>query len=139
MSTESLIKTNQELKIEELSCLDYLELYSYFIELGTELELPNDDCEIVEMEGCQHKVTIAYWMADERMYFCGSSDSRIMKGIIHQLSLIVSGHYPNEIAESNIFIFDRIGIKSNVSTLRQAGIDKIVETFKEMARNEKSA
>lgn len=139
MSTPSLINETQDLRIEHCRMFpDYLDLYSYLVELGKELPVINDDCEYIEMSGCQNKIYLGYWMSDGRMYFCGDSDSSIMRGVIMLLSMILSSHYPDEIAEADIYIFDRIGLKSNVSTLRQAGIDKIVETVKEMAKKEAS-
>lgn len=135
MSTPRLINEIQDLRIEHCQMFtDYLDLYSYLVEIGKELPVINDDCVYIEMSGCQNRIYLGYWMSDGRMYFCGDSDSSIMKGVIMLLSLILSSHFPDDIANSDIYIFDRIGLKGNVSTLRQAGIDKIVETVKEMAK-----
>lgn len=132
---KQIIEETQNLRIDYLKDLDYLDLYSYFIEIGHDLPNMNNCSHTELLKGCQNEVNIGYWISDGKMYFTGSSTSGLMKGVIMMLSFILSSHYAIDIFNSKIFIFDKIGLSSGVSSLRSVGINNIIDKFKEFSKN----
>lgn len=119
---------NDEFSIYE----DWMDKYSYLIELGNDLpELPaklkNDQYVI---KGCQSRVWLIPELKEGRIYFQGESDAVIVKGLVALLLRVVSGHTPDEILESDLHFVDDIGLKQHLSPTRSNGLVAMIKQIK---------
>jgi cysteine desulfuration protein SufE len=119
---------NEEFSVYE----DWMDKYSYLIELGNDLpeldaKLKNDQYVI---KGCQSRVWLIPEMKDGRLYFQGESDAVIVKGLVALLLRVVSGHTPDEIIESDLHFVDDIGLKQHLSPTRSNGLVAMIKQIK---------
>ncbi len=127
------IETVQQDIIGEFSAYeDWMDKYSYLIELGNALEpldpkLKNDQHLI---KGCQSRVWLVPELRDGKIYFQGESDAVIVKGLVVLLLRVVSGHTPREIMESDLHFVDDIGLKQHLSPTRSNGLVAMIKQIK---------
>lgn len=119
---------NDEFSIYE----DWMDKYSYLIELGNDLpeldaKQKNDQYVI---KGCQSRVWLIPEMKDGKLYFQGESDAVIVKGLVALLLRVVSGHTPDEIIESELHFVDDIGLKQHLSPTRSNGLVAMIKQIK---------
>ncbi len=119
--------------IEEFSVYeDWMDKYSYLIELGNSLDpldpkLKNDQHLI---KGCQSRVWLVPEFKDGKIYFQGESDAVIVKGLVALLLRVASGHTPKEIMESELHFVDDIGLKQHLSPTRSNGLLAMIKQIK---------
>lgn len=127
------IEAIQQNIIEEFSVYeDWMDKYSYLIELGNNLEpldpkLKNDQHLI---KGCQSRVWLVPEMKDGEIYFQGESDAVIVKGLVALLLRVTSGHTAKEIMESELHFVDDIGLKQHLSPTRSNGLVAMIKQIK---------
>lgn len=127
------IETVQQDIIGEFSVYeDWMDKYSYLIELGNALEpldpkLKNDQHLI---KGCQSRVWLVPELKDGKIFFQGESDAVIVKGLVVLLLRVVSGHTPREIMESELHFVDDIGLKQHLSPTRSNGLVAMIKQIK---------
>lgn len=119
---------NEEFSIYE----DWMDKYSYLIELGNDLpeldaKQKNDQYVI---KGCQSRVWLIPELKDGKIYFQGESDAVIVKGLVALLLRVVSGHTPDEIIESELHFVDDIGLKQHLSPTRSNGLVAMIKQIK---------
>ncbi len=119
---------NEEFSIYE----DWMDKYSYLIELGNDLPelepaLKNDQYVI---KGCQSRVWLVPEFKDGKIYFKGESDAVIVKGLVALLLRVVSGHTPDEIVESDLHFVDDIGLKQHLSPTRSNGLLAMIKQIR---------
>lgn len=119
---------NEEFSIYE----DWMDKYSYLIELGNDLpdldaNLKNDQYVI---KGCQSRVWLIPELKDGKIYFQGESDAVIVKGLVALLLRVVSGHTPDEILNSDLHFVDDIGLKQHLSPTRSNGLLSMIKQIK---------
>ncbi len=123
----------QEAIIEEFSVFDqWLDKYEYLIGLGNELA-PMDEkyrTESYLIRGCQSRVWVAAELREGRMYFTADSDAIITKGIIALLIRVLDGRTPQEVADTDLYFIDKIGLKENLSPTRANGLVSMVRQMK---------
>ncbi len=116
---------NEEFAIYE----DWLDKYSYLIELGN--NLPELDPSVKNdqhlIKGCQSRVWLVPEFRDGKIYFEGESDAVIVKGLVALLLRVVSGHTPDEIINSQLYFIDDIGLKQHLSPTRSNGLVAMVK------------
>ena len=123
----------QEEITEEFSIYeDWMDKYSYLIELGNDLpeldaKLKNDQFVI---KGCQSRVWLVPEFKDGKIYFQGESDAVIVKGLVALLLRVVSGHTPDEILNSEFRFVDDIGLKQHLSPTRSNGLLAMIKQIK---------
>ncbi len=125
-------KIQQEI-IEEFSVYeDWMDKYSYLIELGNELETldPKDKNDQHLIKGCQSRVWLVPEFRDGKIYFHGESDAVIVKGIVALLLRVVSGHTPKELMNSELHFIDAIGLKQHLSPTRSNGLLAMIKQIK---------
>jgi cysteine desulfuration protein SufE len=127
------IEEKQRAIIEEFSMFDdWMEKYEYIIDLGKELphlsENQKDDTQIIE--GCQSRVWLKSECVNEKMSFYADSDAIITKGIIALLIQVLNNESPENIASSNLFFIDEIGLKDHLSPTRANGLLSMVKRMK---------
>ena len=127
------IENIQQEIVEEFSIYeDWMDKYSYLIELGNDLKeldpkLKNDQHLI---RGCQSRVWLAPEFNDGKIYFEGESDAVIVKGLVALLLRVVSGRTPEEIMASDLHFVDDIGLKQHLSPTRSNGLVAMIKQIK---------
>ena len=123
----------QDEVIEEFSDFtDWMDKYQLLIDLGNELQ-PLDAKYKTEdnlIDGCQSRVWLQADMKDGLLYFTAESDALIVKGIIALLIRVLSGHTPQEIAATNLYFIDRIGLRDHLSPTRSNGLLAMLKQMK---------
>ncbi len=119
--------------IEEFSVFDdWMDKYSYLIDLGNELEPYNDEYRKEEylIKGCQSQVWLNAEYKDDKVYYSGDGDAIIVKGIVAILINVLSGHTPEEILECDFSFIDKIGLKEHLSPTRSNGLNAMIKQMR---------
>lgn len=127
------IKEVQEEIVEEFSMFDeWMDKYEHIIELGKELPLIDEKYKTEEnlIKGCQSRVWLHADLIDGNVIFTADSDAIITKGIIGLVIRVFSGHTPKEIAETELFFIDQIGLQEHLSPTRSNGLLSMLKQIK---------
>jgi len=127
------IKESQEKIIEEFALFDeWMDKYEHIIELGKDLPIIKEDYKTEDnlIKGCQSRVWLHAEMNDGNLIFTADSDAIITKGIIALMIRVFSNHTPKEIAQSDLFFIDQIGLKEHLSPTRSNGLLSMVKQIK---------
>lgn len=119
--------------IEEFSAFeDWMDKYSYLIELGNELtDLdPKDKTDQYIIKGCQSRVWLVSDFVDGKIIFRGESDAVIVKGLVALLLRVVSNQTPQEIINNELYFVDEIGLKQHLSPTRSNGLLAMIKQIK---------
>lgn len=119
--------------IEEFSAFeDWMDKYSYLIELGNELENldPKDKIDQHLIKGCQSRVWLVSDFADGKIVFRAESDALIVKGLVALLLRVVSNRTPEEIINNELIFVDAIGLKQHLSPTRSNGLLAMIKQIK---------
>ena len=112
--------------------------YRYVIELGRTLTpLPDSDhTETNKVQGCASQVWLVTHVkpdgaAGPTLTFEGDSDAHIVRGLVAILFALYSGKRAKEIlATDAIALFDRIGLRENLTPQRSNGLRSMVERIR---------
>ena len=119
--------------IEEFSGFeDWMDKYSYLIEIGNEMT-PIDAKYKVEsnlIRGCQSRVWLHQDFIDGKIVFEAESDALIVKGLVALLLRVYSNRTPKEILESEPHFIDDIGLRQHLSPTRSNGLLAMVKQMK---------
>jgi cysteine desulfuration protein SufE len=129
----STLNKRQDAVIEEFSIFDdWMDKYSYLIDLGKELPVVSEKIKSDKtlIKGCQSKVWLDANMVDGKVVFEADSDAIITKGIIALLVRVMSGLEPKEIIDGNLYFIDKIGLHDNLSPTRSNGLSSMVKQIK---------
>ena len=127
------IKELQEEIVDEFAMFDeWMDKYEHIIELGKELPIIGDKDKTEEnlIRGCQSRVWLHADLVDGKIIFTADSDAIITKGIIALMIRVFSNHTPKEIAQSELFFIDQIGLKEHLSPTRSNGLLSMVKQIK---------
>jgi cysteine desulfuration protein SufE len=111
---------------------DWMDKYTYLIELGNELE-PIDAAYKVDqnlIRGCQSRVWLQQKLEEDRIIFEAESDALIVKGLVALLLKVYSGRSPQEILDAEPYFIDAIGLKQHLSPTRSNGLMAMVKQIK---------
>ncbi len=128
----NLQQIEQEI-IEEFSVFDdWMDKYSYLIELGNELEELDaqykTDGNLIR--GCQSRVWLVADFKEGKVYFRGDSDAIIVKGLVALMLRTLSGRTPQEIIDAELRFVDEIGLKQHLSPTRSNGLVSMIKQMK---------
>jgi cysteine desulfuration protein SufE len=129
----SELNKRQDAIIEEFAVFtDWMDKYSYLIDLGKELPpVPERiKSEQTLIKGCQSKVWLDAELVDGKIQFVADSDAIITKGIIALLVRTMTGLRPDEIMNAELYFIDRIGLHENLSPTRSNGLSSMVKQIK---------
>jgi cysteine desulfuration protein SufE len=132
----SIAEKEQEV-IEEFSMFeDWMDKYSYLIELGKELPLIDPQYKTSQflISGCQSRVWLHAELKEGKIILTADSDAVITKGIISLLISVLSGYTPSEILESKLDFLEQIGLKEHLSPTRANGLSSMVKQIMLYAR-----
>ena len=127
------IKETQEEIIDEFALFDeWMDKYEHIIELGKDLPIIDEQHKIEEnlIKGCQSRVWLHADLTDGEIIFTADSDAIITKGIIALMIRVFSNHKPIDIAQSDLFFIDQIGLKEHLSPTRSNGLVAMVKQIK---------
>ncbi|MFK5856194.1 MAG: SufE family protein [Bacteroidota bacterium] len=131
------IKEKSQAVVKEFSIFeDWMDKYSYLIELGKELPLIDEKYknETHLISGCQSRVWLHADDENGKINFTADSDAVITKGIISLLINVLSGNTPTEIVNADFSFLDEIGLKSHLSPTRANGLVSMVKQIQLYAR-----
>ena len=119
----------QEIVAEFSIYEDWMDKYSYLIELGNDLKNldPKQKSDQHLIKGCQSRVWLVPEFKDGKIYFEGESDAVIVKGLVALLLRVVSGRTPEEIMKSDLHFVDDIGLKQHLSPTRSNGLVAMIK------------
>lgn len=111
---------------------DWMAKYEYIIQLGKELPLIDERYKTADylIKGCQSKVWLHADHQDGKVIFTADSDAIITKGLVGLMVKVLSGHAPREIANSDLYFIDQIGLKEHLSPTRANGLLSMVKQMK---------
>ncbi|HZH54164.1 MAG TPA: SufE family protein [Sphingobacteriaceae bacterium] len=111
---------------------DWMSKYEYIIQLGRELPLIDEQYKKEEylIKGCQSQVWLHADFKDGKVFFTADSDAIITKGLVSLMVKVLSGHTPQEIASSDLYFIDQIGLKEHLSPTRANGLVSMVKQMK---------
>ena len=130
------INETQDEIIEEFELFDdWADKYEYIIDLGKKLKgLPEaQKTEENIIKGCQSRVWLNARKDDNQLIFEADSEAIIVKGLVNMLIRVLSGHSPKEIAESDLYFMDKIGMSSHLAQTRSNGLASMVKQMKNYA------
>ena len=119
--------------IEEFSGFeDWMDKYSYLIEIGNEMASidPKYKVESNLIRGCQSRVWLHQDFTDGKIIFEAESDALIVKGLVALLLRVYSSRTPKEILESEPRFIDEIGLRQHLSPTRSNGLLAMVKQMK---------
>ena len=128
----SIEEVQQEI-IEEFSVYeDWMDRYSYLIELGNGLQEldAKDKNDQSLIKGCQSRVWLVAEYRDGNIFFRGESDAVIVKGLVALLLRVVSGRTPQELMSTDLHFIDAIGLKEHLSPTRSNGLLSMIKQIK---------
>ena len=131
MSNE--INEIQDEIIEEFEMFDdWMQKYELIIDLGKDLSGLDEKEKVEEniIKGCQSKVWLSAKMTNGKIVFTADSDAIMTKGIIALLIRALSGQDPKNIARSNLYFIDKIGLKNHLSITRSNGLEAMIKKMK---------
>tara|TARA_B100000809_G_scaffold810_1_gene919 strand:- start:1088 stop:1507 length:420 start_codon:yes stop_codon:yes gene_type:complete len=127
------IKEGQNEIIEEFALFDeWMDKYEHIIELGKDLPIIDDKNKVEEnlIKGCQSRVWLHAELIDNKIIFSADSDAIITKGIIALVIRVYSNNTPKDIAQSELFFIDKIGLQEHLSPSRSNGLLSMVKQIK---------
>jgi cysteine desulfuration protein SufE len=106
--------------------------YAYIIELGKKLPPMPEQYKTEEniVKGCQSKVWLYAYNQGDKVFFLGDSDALIVKGLVALLIKVLSGQTAEDIAQSNLFFLEKIGLQQHLSMTRANGLASMIKQMK---------
>ncbi len=125
-------EVQQEIIAEFSSFDDWMDKYSYLIELGNSLpELdPAEKTGEYLIRGCQSRVWLVPELRDGMIIFRGESDAVIVKGLVALLLRVVSGRSPQDLLDHPLHFIDEIGLSQHLSPTRANGLLAMVKQIR---------
>ncbi len=130
------INESQDEIIEEFELFDdWADKYEYIIDLGKKLKgLPEEQkTEDNIIKGCQSRVWLNARKDEESLIFEADSEAIIVKGLVNMLIRVLSGHTPQEIAKSDLYFMEKIGMSQHLAQTRSNGLASMVKQMKNYA------
>ena len=114
---------------------DELAKYEYIIDLGKKLEEFDEKDKIPSniVHGCTSQVWLTCEQKDRKMYFHGTSDAIIVKGLVYMILQIFSDSTIEELKEIDMDIVHELNLSEVITPNRQSGIIGMMKKIKEYA------
>ena len=122
----------QEIIDEFANFEDWMDKYSYIIELGQECPLidEKDKTEANLIKGCQSRVWVSATLKDGLMDIKADSEAVITKGIITLLLRVFNFQKPEDVYAADLKFIDTIGLSSHLSPTRSNGLLSMIKQIK---------
>ncbi len=114
---------------------DELQKYEYIIDLGKKLDSLDDEDKIPAhiVHGCTSQVWLVCEQKDGKLYFKGTSDAVIVKGLVFIILKIFSDSTIEELKEVDMDIVYELDLSEVITPNRQSGIIGMIKKIKEYA------
>ena len=115
----------QDQIIDDFNLFDeWDEKYAYIIDLGKKLQGIDPKYKIEEniIKGCQSLVWMTSNYQDGIVHYQGESDAIIVKGLVALLLKVLSDQPAEDIAKSDMYFIDKIGMQQHLSMTRSNGL-----------------
>lgn len=132
----SEINRLQDEIIEEFDGLDdWMDRYSYIIELGNSLEPLDESLKTPDnlIDGCQSRLWLDAQCADGVVTYRADSDAIIVKGIVAMLIRVLSGQKAQDIVDADLYFIERIGLRDHLSPTRSNGLLSMLKQMRAYA------
>lgn len=116
---------------------EWLDRYQYLIDLGRKLE-PLGEAEKRDdklLAGCQSQVWLYLEGDADCVVIRANSDAAIVSGLIALLTQVYSGCSARQIAETEPFFIDQIGLSKHLSPTRANGLHAMLGAIKAHAHS----
>ena len=116
---------------------DELQKYEYIIDLGKKLEAFDEKDKVAEniVHGCTSQVWLTHEIKDGKMYFQGTSDAIIVKGLVYMILQIFSDTTIEELKQIDMDIVHELKLSEVITPNRQSGVIGMMKKIKEYAIN----
>lgn len=123
------IKDDLEFFDEELA------KYEYIIDLGKKLPPFDEANQVPEniVHGCTSQVWLICEKKDDRLFFYGTSDAIIVKGLVYIILQIFSDSTIEELKEIDMDIVKELNLSEVITPNRQSGVIGMIKKIKEYA------
>jgi cysteine desulfuration protein SufE len=111
---------------------EWMDKYEYIIQLGKELPSMDESLKTDDrlIKGCQSRVWLHADYSDGLLKFTADSDALITKGLVALLVRVLSEHPPQQIAETEIYFIEKIGLQNHLSPTRANGLLSMLKQMK---------
>lgn len=116
---------------------DELAKYEYIIDLGKKLEEFKEEDKIPAniVHGCTSQVWLTKEIKDGKLFFKGTSDAIIVKGLVYMILEIFSNSTIEELKEVDMDIIHELKLSEVITPNRQSGVIGMIKKIKEYAQN----
>lgn len=123
------IKDDLEFFDEELA------KYEYIIDLGKKLPAFDEEDQVPEniVHGCTSQVWLICEKKDDRLFFYGTSDAIIVKGLVYIILQIFSDSTIEELKDVDMDIVKELNLSEVITPNRQSGVIGMIKKIKEYA------
>lgn len=123
------IKDDLEFFEEELA------KYEFIIDLGKKLPPFDEENKTPEniVHGCTSQVWLICEKKDDKLYFYGTSDAIIVKGLVYIILQIFSGATIKELQDVDMDIIKELNLSEVITPNRQSGVIGMIRKIKEYA------
>ena len=114
---------------------DELQKYEFIIDLGKKLEPLDDEYKIPEniVRGCTSQVWLVCEKKDNKLYFNGTSDAIIVKGLVYIILKIFSEETIDTLKNTDMDIIYELELSEVITPNRQSGVIGMIKKIKEFA------
>ncbi len=114
---------------------DELAKYEYIIDLGKRLEPFKEEDKIPAniVHGCTSQVWLTHEIKDGKMYFYGTSDAIIVKGLVYMILKIFSDSTIEDLKQIDMDIVHELKLSEVITPNRQSGVIGMMKKIKEYA------
>ncbi|MEZ7977510.1 MAG: SufE family protein [Flavobacteriales bacterium] len=134
MNRTNQVNSRQDEVIDEFDMFsDWMEKYEHIIEIGKDLSPMEEDDKVDEnlIKGCQSRVWLSAKLNSQgEVIFSADSDAIITKGLVALMVHILSGAQASEIATSDLYFLEKIGLHEHLSSTRSNGLASMVKQMK---------
>ena len=130
------IKQRVESIKEDLEFFDEeLAKYEYIIDLGKKLPSFDEKNQIPEnlVHGCTSQVWLICEKKEDKLFFYGTSDAIIVKGLVYIILEIFSNSTVEELKEVDMDIVRELNLSEVITPNRQSGVIGMIKKIKEYA------
>ena len=116
---------------------DELQKYEYIIDLGKKLEEFDEKNKIPEniVHGSTSQVWLTHKQKDGKLYFYGTSDAIIVKGLVYMILKIFSDSTIQELKDVDMDIVHELKLSEVITPNRHSGVIGMMKKIKEYALN----
>lgn len=114
---------------------DELAKYEYIIDLGKKLPQFDEKYKVPEnlVHGCTSQVWLISENKDDKLFFYGTSDAIIVKGLVYIILEIFSNSTIEELKSVDMDIVKELDLSEVITPNRQSGVIGMMKKIKEYA------